>query len=427
MDDDIIDDLFEQRQDDAKEGMKLPGKVRVGEGALKKAYTLCRIVTEINRTPLEWYGLTISRQDDPGVVRDFIFGEQTDNGCHTHLDGTEVSRLSEELIRYRPEWLVSGWVHSHADMGVFFSDNIDRPNMLTVLNSVYLNTRQRFKKPYKLIEGIRNSQYEKLTGNFRISGSLETDPEILFSVPERLSQLSEDEIKRLLDMEIWQPVLAGWSSSVVVNNRGEIKGYLSYREEYPLSGKSNSWGVPAEIEVVCGQEYQLRVDEASLANEVRAKIKKPVPKPVFIFGEWPSRLGHYAEKQVAEIPGTNADETPETDAADFLAEALSYSASVIPIASEKMDLYDILCTAIRKGSAGLRSDYKTWIGERVRKKEPGNPEIAIYSLIADPAIIMALEECAKTDPAFATFMKRFSGYPNQKIVAVREYRNNRGS
>lgn len=244
-----------------------PDKIKFTPYALAKAFRICDFVTNI-RGPIEWYGLMLGTKDALDVTQEILIPEQDNTHSHTKVDGASLGKALEEMRKENNEFVPIGWIHSHVDFAVMFSQ-IDYDNIVTVLNSMHLNTKKKYLKDMKPVEGKKFVQIEndKLT----ISGSLSTDLKCELTSPEAGFLAVLNEIG--FDLNIYQPVLMGWTYNVVVNNKRETYGEIAVREEIPLESSTASKRYKADIVLV--KEKKTRMcDLTELAKEINTKIQE---------------------------------------------------------------------------------------------------------------------------------------------------------
>ena len=280
--------------------LPIPSTVRIGDGALDKAQRICDLVKKIHGISMEWYGFMISKKDRPDTVIDIVIGHQESNAAHTQMDGASISEVSHRVQTSMPDSLITGWIHSHANFGTIFSET-DQNNMETVLNSVYLNTRTPTRVPYQLIEGEMNITYDQAGKLATISGSLDTDMHVqVQGIPVRNYNN--------LAIRMLQPVLVGWSYSLVVNEKGNRSGHVNCKKEYPLDKHVELWNYPAPVEVVNG--IALQIDDTSLENELRQYVKRPVrPTIIRYVGRRGRRTPIFSADEFFSITFSGHDET----------------------------------------------------------------------------------------------------------------------
>ncbi|MBI2583760.1 MAG: hypothetical protein HYW25_03780 [Candidatus Aenigmarchaeota archaeon] len=408
--------LDEERRVEDEE-ITFPKTVRIGRGAMEKAYAICDAVKEA-RGSIEWYGLLVSRKEEPVIVRDVAIGNQRSTSGHTEIDGEELAVLAGSIRReFGDEFTVTGWIHSHGSLPAFFSDT-DQTNMLNVLNSVRLNTQGRFMQAYRFIEGKKTVSLDRDHGEIVLRGGLATDPEARISGAGGDGRISE----LLPRLYVRQPVMVGWSHSVVVNDSRESKGSVSVHKEYLLSEKAETWSQDADIEVVEGKDYEIKVDRDALRKEVKKKVKgQQIIRTLLGSKEeseayWWEQLGIHRPA----IPGFEnlsqfgysppLKEREAVSGAEFLEEAVMYEAvHGSRFRREVSALRRIIARAIEEGSKYAEQ-------EAVAKTEVRNP-VSIITMIAPDATIRALDDYAKANPPFAGFMSEFvSSYARRQVI-----------
>lgn len=484
--DELIQSLFADTG--VEEEIELPAKVRIGEGALEKAYMVCDLVRHVHRRPGEWYGFMVAPKSEPEVVRDILIGYQRSTTGHTKIEGDAIGRAVEVLKKAKGgEWVINGWIHSHGGTGVFFS-GMDDNNNWDVLNSVYHNTAKIHQMPYRLIEGRRTIGYDRGTGLLKISGTFDTDPVI--EIPLGAASKSERRhLRRALEkIKVSQAVKAGWSYAIVVNDKSENKGHINYTEERLMEGKRELTHSDADVEIVEGAEYKLNTNKNALKREVEAKIRDPYAGPVTkfvrkfkrkyvytpqIWTPWFPQTSESAQASTQRVnipinytpyelaslggsspipefavvrPSTSQPAQPvqqrDYTAEEFLHAAIKFLPRLYAL-SEIGSLYAMLNAAARAGSENISGDYRKWIEGRLEVEQiPGTDTYdrtvdrlrgSIYKMFIDPAMIAALDSYAQADPDFQKFMNDFTeprwigATKGQIVFRYSQMKRNKGS
>lgn len=448
--DDILNEILGiETYEDKVDEIVFPSPIKIGVGAIKKAYKICEFVKDVHKRSIEWYGLMISKKDEPDVVRNVVIGSQQSSDAHTAMKGDEIGKLIYNIEKeFGEDWIVNGWIHSHANFSTFFSGTDDR-NMETVLNSVYRNTRKGFKEAFKAIEGRRNAVYDKNKKEIIISGSLDTDAQIVFPVDEfNLESLTEEQIKKVIKLKIRKPVLVGWSYSIVVNDKSDKKGHINYKKEFPFEEKSENWDEDAEVDILEGKDYELEIDEDKLHSEVESKIKKPIEIiqtikqririPFTSYtgigytgGSYP--IGFEPEIEVQPKYAKNVEETDETkevfidDTLKFLAEVIGLfnpNSSCFLTPHDKARIYKVISDATKKGLElnETPTSYKGWLEDRLETRLDTIKE-TVCQLVIDRAVVNTLTDYANKNNKFAKLIMDFTGAKWRKINAFDNYVN----
>ncbi len=458
--DDLLNEILGiEGEEEKDEAIALPKKILIGTGAMDKAFTVCRLLKEVRGSSSEWYGLMIGTLDKPEVIRDFVFGKQESSAAHTEIDGSEVGKLTDLVVKERgKDWIVNGWIHSHGGLATFFSGT-DDTNMETVLNSVYINTRKSFKKAYNFIEGKKNLSYNKDKKEVLMTGILPTDPEITLGLPSSrgLDKITQEQLKKIVQIKIKQPVLAGWSYSIVVNDKNDKKGHINYKEELPLKHENKTWDESADIVVINEPVYEIKIDENTLKKEIEEKIKAPAPVMVYSnYKNWqnwahkpwisPSDLyakGYeriFSKKELSEkiFKKTEIDddekikEPDEESIAEFLQEMCEFYRSAGPTqfpTYEKRQTYHSIVDAIL-GGINAHPSFSGWLEDRLLKEDKdlkGNYEGALYKLMIDPAVVGSILEYCKTNQDFAKLVVKFRKNHFKRKMALEEYEDSQMS
>lgn len=454
MEDDLLNEILgmEEEKEDDDELIVLPETVSIGKGALDKAYAVCRLLKEVRGSSSEWYGLMLSTLDKPEVVRDFVFGKQESGAAHTEIDGEEVGKLTDLATKRGKDWIVNGWIHSHGGLATFFSGT-DDTNMKTVLNSIYLNTRKSFKKSYNLIEGKKTLSYDKAKKEVLMKGALKTDPEICLALPSSkgLEKITQEQLKKIIKIKFKEPVLSGWSYSIVVNDAKDKKGHINYKEELPQKDQSRTWDKSANIIVVDEPIYEIKLDEDALKKEIAEKIKAPAPvvvysgskhwehwskKPILtareLFAKNYDRLFGKKEPEVVEEKEEEIPEPTEELVGRFIEELFTFYKSAGPTQfppGEKRKAYETVVEAIL-GGINAHPSFSDWLEDRILKEDKefrGDYEHALYQLAIDPAVVKTLLEYAKNDNDFAKLVGTFKKNNFRRKMALEEYEDSQKS
>lgn len=452
MDYDLVDSLFDDSgSGNGDEPLALPVSVRIGAGALEKAHTICDMVADINKEPIEWYGLMLAASAQPDVVIDLVFGRQESGAAHTEMNGAQIGQLANDVLAAADPRTIVGWIHSHASFGTFFSGT-DHANMKTVLNSVYLNTQRSYMRRLSLIEGRREIVRDDEAMELRLRGSLETDPEFTLDLSDPgLAALDTATLEKLLSLRVRQSVLAGWSYSLVVNQGRDRAAHISYKQELPLERKVELWDRAAPVEVVEGPDFELALDRDALYAEVKQKIWQPriityattlgrrrrkrrdFAVPGFDWSAYENDADDENDDDAAAAapcgkaigdpgPGLEGAITEE-DASTFAAEILSFYTSM-PLTAQAYDLDEMLYRAIARGSllttAG-GSDQHQSLHDRLVAAADLRPEQSVARLTLDPLAVAAIVAYAQDHPGFARLVRNFRGTYVAKREALREH------
>lgn len=413
----MLDEILgAESQPEEEQPLPIPGTVRIGDGALNKAQLICDLVRKVHGIPMEWYGFMVSKKDNPDTVIDIVIGHQESNAAHTQMDGAAISEVSHHVQTTMPDTIITGWIHSHADFATVFSGT-DLHNMKTVLNSVYLNTRTPTHSPFRLVEGDMTITHDPDTRDVTFVGSLDTDIDV------QVRGIHAEDFNAIT-LRAWQPVLVGWSSSIVVNENGDHAGHVNYKKELPL-GKDIEFGdYETTVEVIAGMTLPL--DARALENEVRKFIKKPF-RTHFI------RQGRHGKlfAPLSYIEGMcEGSAYGDITAKDFRGEeydeaAVDAPAVAVPApVTGKGFVYDALRFTGQsfnpRDQTLLLCLLNTITGQETEKNRP--VEHSIYDILLTPGIDAAIESRMEQDPAFKHMAAAFKhGYYFQKMDVLTAY------
>ena len=378
----------------------LPEKIQISSYAIEKAYKICDLVHKKHGL-LEWYGLLLAEKANPAVIKEILIPEQENTGGETKAEGHALATAFEEKkTQYADKYLVVGWIHSHASYKTYFSST-DDDNIETVLNSVHLNTKKKYREPLQLIEGkeIRELKEDKLV----IGGTLSTDGslEVTAQNKEALKQLHEQG----MNIKVDKPILMGWSYNIVVNNKHEHYSEIAIKTEKPLEDETDTSRYEAELDI---QKEEKVLDPEVLEKEINEKVKKKVfyyesPKVKYIPAVTKSPFA-WEEKAktrpleeltdaLADIEGEITkrlvkDTVTREEIKRFCKEALNYD----PMSDKnKAMLNSLINEAYREGKQYIRKKERKSTGQ-----------------ILNPELVASLHKYAQKHPDFATFVKNFN-------------------
>ncbi len=436
----------------------VPKTVRVTEDVLNKAFTLCQLVKEVHEESMEWYGFLLAKRTQPELACDFTFGKQDSSAGHTKMSGEDIAKCIEEIESSRgKEWIINGWIHSHAGFNTFFSGT-DQENRMTVLNSVYANTRRQFQRPYQFMQGEQSVC--KLDDTLMLSSASPTDPVVIVS-GEDAKSVSPELLQKIFKSRMLQEAWLGFSYSIVVNEKREAKGFVNWREwrtvERYASYDKNELNTFMDIERVSGLEYALVVDTEELKKKIKADItppyhalgithwgrtRHPVGGPVpaagsqqtaemesgewndyweFIFGK-PGTEVLPAPATLSEVVGQPVQARPtEWDVRIFLATALDYAGRQRNDYERAFGLLEILRDAVRESAGSLDREYQSWLLKKANAPKWGGGDNVMYELVMDEVLVIALTGYAASHPRFAKLMAEFQGNMWNKHGAIRRY------
>lgn len=227
-----------------------PDKIKIEDYALQKAFSICNAVKEKSfLSSKEWYGFLVS-PDKKRITDIYLEKNEVNEGAYTKISEEAIAKVAER-VKSEKKYVV-GWIHSHAGMGVFFSQT-DAGNIQTVLNSVSLNTRVHSSNEEVLIDNLEvilDNSAEKPKGGLivKING----------------------EVNKINGIKIFEPVYTGWSYNIVVNDRGEHYEEVAVVQEKPFTKKTKILRNKSELIIIPTLK---RVNYAKIQEEVKEKIR----------------------------------------------------------------------------------------------------------------------------------------------------------
>ncbi len=227
----------------------IPEKIDIEDYVIKKANEICKAVRDLFGWGTEWYGFLVSENNK---IVDIALEKNEVNQCaYTRISPESIARAAYKAQDQNKK--VSGWIHSHGSMSVFFSGT-DAENIKTVLNSVSLNNRAYYKNE----EIISDNLSVIINDNMRnISGlAVKIDGNRYLNVDK---------------VTIFEPVYVGWSYNIVVNDKGEHYQEIATIEEKLLTKETNMARYPAELNLIATDKV---VDYESLKEEVSSIITR---------------------------------------------------------------------------------------------------------------------------------------------------------
>ncbi|MBI4096081.1 MAG: hypothetical protein HY438_04425 [DPANN group archaeon] len=439
----------------------VPQKVRLGEGDFRKVQAICKLIPEAfpdTGGDIEWYGYGIADPAEPDVTLDTILWEQDCTSVHTEVPGNSVAMVAQYVAAtYNGQRIINQWKHSHNNMSAFFS-GIDMTNAKKGLHSGFHNTKRPYQLPYefKLIRG--EQKLEKVVDGWKLAGSMSSDPVIFISEAD-VQGLSPERIQKLLNPRTHEMVNVGFYSSVVVTNRfatdpKEYRARIDWKAYNTIQNLERIGdGKEVEIEVVCGDNYKLVIDEAALLEELKKKIKPPY-KTLFSWGKGPAKPWKKGEGslQTAESEdgvwdwlGLPADifETPNMtvlgegkphvvgrpvhvnpttlDVKEFLVSLIEYVQRQQFNDDRMQSIHDILKHAATEGSMSLEKSPQAELLERINAPILGRWDDNIYRIILSDSLVKALLAYTETDQRFAELVKTFRGNTWNKTAAINRH------
>lgn len=254
---DEIESLDDLQEPDAESVRfdELPETVTMTDYALEKAYTVNDLVQEpdVYGRSVEWYGFTVAHEDRPEVIVDIGLGENASNRrSYTSIDAEDIATFENALP---DEYLINGWIHSHADLGLQAFSGTDDRNHRTVLEYVTTRLRDPVAKREIPIEDLALEQ----DGDYSPADLDDGTVTVVTDAPVQ-------------DATILEEVQGGFSYGIVVGDERWHEQEIHYKEEGTVSGYRDVWHTDADIDLLETEQAFTEDDRAALKEEVKEKI-----------------------------------------------------------------------------------------------------------------------------------------------------------
>ena len=298
-DDDLLALLASEGQAQEDTPADVPRVIPITQGTLNLAAALCDVTKDVGKGSFEWYSFLLAEKGDKQcIARNLLVPkDQLARPGFIDVSGEAHAQANFELEtlnrRRKNEHYIIGWLHSHADFPVGFSDE-DARNSTRLINTVALNTQRRGLAKLDLIE---SQVVKEVRGDQVIlTGQDLTDAVLTFTAPDETAfarllekyHLGQGRKERALDRAAFmadllevltlrtdEPRLTGFLYSVTVNEKRETPyGVLGLLEKKPLTSAEKEpepvfRSTPVQVVPV---EKDVRVKKSDLYSLVQERI-----------------------------------------------------------------------------------------------------------------------------------------------------------
>lgn len=238
----------------------LPSEIHITEYAFKKAFKISELVRHIFEGSFEWYGFTIANRNNPELIVDIGLPVNEQNvQYYANINPQMIAEFQQSLD---VEYIINGWIHSHADLGYKEFSETDERNQITVLDFVSSLLRKPVEKREILIRELSiltEGKYEKKDLE-RGSVTLITD------VPVGSARLLET-------------VYGSFSYSILIGDEGWHIQQIHYKTTGILSGQTHIEKKDAElIKVETGITFSEK-DIDKLGRLIRERLNPTIIIP----------------------------------------------------------------------------------------------------------------------------------------------------
>ncbi|MEM5868811.1 MAG: hypothetical protein QXL09_02575 [Candidatus Aenigmatarchaeota archaeon] len=257
-----------------KEGLEeivldvLPQKIKIYDIALNKAYKINELVREIYKSSYEWYGFLLGKKDCPEIVVDIGLGENSDNSyAFTRIEPEEIQKF---LTSLQEDYIINGWIHSHADLGYRRFSGTDDRNMETVLSFVSLVTRKPVAKRKIAIRDLSIVSKEDYTIENLKKGSVSI-------------VIDGKVIGETNNVKIYETIFGSFSYSIVIGDEGWHEQSITYEEKGLLTGYKKVKTEKSELEIIQTGKILSELELEKLEKEIKEKIRPFAYRRSFIY------------------------------------------------------------------------------------------------------------------------------------------------
>ncbi len=247
-------DFIEVKLDD------LPEVISIDRYAIEKAFEINRLVNDIYKESVEWYGFTVASREKPESIIDIGLPRNERNiQQYTSINPEMIVDFQDSLPHHL---IINGWIHSHASLEFKRFSGTDEANNMTVLDYV----SPSLKRPVAKKE-IRIKDWSFLVENEYNERDLAKGNVSLITTT------------KLSSARLLETIFGSFCFCLVIGDDGWHEQKICYKKRGILTGDTLYESTEAELSLFDSGRKLSNSDTASLASKVRENIRPLTNSP----------------------------------------------------------------------------------------------------------------------------------------------------